>query len=104
MKTITTFDVSVHTIRQEFLGVLTQNAKPEEFAPNDHEHDQEACVPNISPRERLNRLIGGVIPFALALGILSWQMSADVHRLWRLPLFILFIAAASGFFQWRDKT
>jgi hypothetical protein len=48
--------------------------------------------------------MGGVIPFVLALGILSWQISTDVQRLWRLPLFILFVSAASGFFQWRDKT
>jgi hypothetical protein len=52
----------------------------------------------------LKRLIAGVIPFVIALGILTWLISADVNRLWRLPLFILFVAAASGFFQWRDKT
>jgi len=79
--------------------------KPESFSPNDSEHDNgEACIANISPRERLKRLIGGVIPFVLALGILTWQISTDVDRLWRLPLFILFVSAASGFFQWRDKT
>jgi hypothetical protein len=53
--------------------------------PNNSEHDNgEACIANISPRERLKRLIGGVIPFVLALAILSWQISTDVNRLWRL--------------------
>jgi hypothetical protein len=64
----------------------------------------DVCIANISPSERLRRLIGGVIPFVVALAILTWLILADVNRLWRLPLFILFMAAGSGFFQWRDKT
>ena len=64
----------------------------------------EACIANISPRERLKRLIGGVIPFIFALVILTWLISVSANRLWRLPLFLLFMAAGSGFFQWRDKT
>ena len=31
----------------------------------------ETCIANISPRERLKRLIGGVIPFVIALGALA---------------------------------
>jgi hypothetical protein len=105
MKTLVVLGVSGSTIMQEFLGILTQGSKSEAVTPNEPEQDtEEACIANISPRERLKRLIGGVIPFVLALGILSWQISTDVDRLWRLPLFILFVSAASGFFQWRDKT
>ena len=105
METIRMFGVSGRAGRQEFLGALTQGPKSETFALNDHEHDEEeACVPNISPRERLKRLMGGVIPFVIALVILSWLISANADRLWRLPLFFLFVAAASGFFQWRDTT
>ena len=105
MNTIKAFDVSGRTIVKEFLGTLTQDPKSEASTPNDHEHDDgEACIANISPRERLKRLIGGVIPFVIALVILTWQISTDVDRLWRLPLFILFVSAASGYFQWRDKT
>jgi hypothetical protein len=63
MKTIVMFDASGHGVAEEFLGVLTQGSKSEAFKPNDQEHDEEACVPNISSRERLKRLIGGVIPF-----------------------------------------
>lgn len=105
MKTIAAFSASERMIMQEFLVAIIQGQKSESATPNDHEHDDgETCIANISPRERLKRLIGGVIPFVLALGILSWQISTDVDRLWRLPLFILFVSAASGYFQWRDKT
>ncbi len=105
MKTIATFDVSMRTVPQEFLGVPAQNPKSGPFTPKEHEDDKdEACIANISPRERLKRLVGGVFPFVLAITILIWQISTDVNRLWRLPLFILFVSAASGFFQWRDKT
>jgi len=105
MKTIAAFGASRRMITREFLRMLSQGPKPESFSPNENEHDNgEACIANISPRERLKRLIGGVIPLVLALGILSWQISTDVDRLWRLPLFILFVSAASGYFQWRDKT
>jgi hypothetical protein len=81
------------------------NTNLEPFPPDDHKHlSGDVCIPNISPLERRKRLIGGVIPFAIALAILAWMISANVDRLWRLPLFLLFMAAASGFFQWRDKT
>jgi predicted CDP-diglyceride synthetase/phosphatidate cytidylyltransferase len=73
--------------------------------PDSPEPNQgERCIANISPRERLKRLIGGVIPFVIALAILAWLISINANRLWRLPLFILFTGAGSGFFQWRDKT
>ena len=78
---------------------------PEPVSPSGRDSDTtEVCIPNISPRERLKRLIGGVIPFVIALAVLSWLIAIDANRLWRLPLFLLFMAAASGFFQWRDKT
>jgi len=78
---------------------------PEAVSPNDSDHgEKEVCISNISPRERVKRLIGGVIPFVIALTILAWLVSANAERLWRLPLYLLFVAAASGFFQWRDKT
>ncbi len=63
-----------------------------------------ACIANISPRERLKRLIGGVIPFILALAILTWLIVIQASLWWRLLLFLPFAAATYGFFQWRDKT
>ncbi len=64
----------------------------------------EVCIANISPQERLKRLVGGAVPFVVALGILAWLLAIHAERLWRLPLFFLFAGATAGFFQWRDKT
>ena len=90
----------VHTV-----GGNAQGSTPGPLSPSgDGRADREVCIANISPRERLRRLIGGIIPFVLALAILAWQVSVGIDRLWRLPLFLLFVAAATGFFQWRDKT
>jgi hypothetical protein len=47
--------------------------------------------------------MGGVIPFVIASGILAWMISAVVDRLRRLPLFFLFVVAASALFQWRIR-
>ncbi len=64
----------------------------------------EACIPNISPRERRKRLAGGVIMFVISLAVLAALMATGADRGWRLVLWPLFAGAASGFFQWRDKT
>jgi hypothetical protein len=105
MEPIRAIDSSRRTIVPGLLASLTQNPKPEPVSPADHARDRgEVCISNISPRERLKRLIGGMIPFAIALAILTWLISANADRLWRLPLFFLFVGAASGYFQWRDKT
>ena len=64
----------------------------------------EVCIANISRRERRKRLISGVVQFAAAIAILAALVLTGVDRWWRLPLFLLFAGAASGFFQWREKT
>jgi len=64
----------------------------------------EACIPNISPRERRKRLAGGVITFVISLTVLAVLVLTGASRWWRLALLPLFWGAASGFFQWRDKT
>lgn len=64
----------------------------------------EVCVPNISTRERRKRLASGVIMFAISLAILAALMATGASRWWRIALLSLFAGAASGFFQWRDKT
>jgi predicted CDP-diglyceride synthetase/phosphatidate cytidylyltransferase len=105
MKTLEVFDTFGNTIIQGFLLATTQGLKSEFVPPKDHaQNEGDACVPNISPRERLKRLIGGLIPFVISLAILTWLISINANRLWRLPLFLLFVGAASGLFQWRDKT
>jgi hypothetical protein len=64
----------------------------------------ETCIPNISPRERRRRLAGGAITFVISLAILAALVATGADRWWRLALLPLFWGAASGFFQWRDKT
>jgi hypothetical protein len=105
MKTLAVADEFGRMTNWRFSGPQPQGASPESASPIGHEGGKgEICIANISPRERLKRLIGGVIPFVIALGALAWMISVDADRLWRLPLFLLFVAAGSGFFQWRDKT
>jgi hypothetical protein len=73
----------------------------------DAESDQqvgEVCIANINTAERRKRLAFGLITFAISLAVLAVLMATGANRLWRLPLLLLFWGAASGFFQWRDKT
>ncbi len=62
------------------------------------------CIPNISHEERRKRLKSGVIMAAVTLAILIMLVALDISRWWRLALAPLFFVAASGYFQWRDKT
>jgi hypothetical protein len=64
----------------------------------------DVCIPNISPIERLNRLKSGLIMLAFSLAVLTGLLAARISPWWRLGLFPFFAAAASGYFQWRDKT
>src|SRR5689334_22146475 len=64
----------------------------------------KVCIPNISSAERRKRLNFGLTMFAISLVILALLVITGVDRLWRLPLALLFMAAASGYFQWHDKT
>ena len=65
---------------------------------------EEVCVPNISLGERRKRLAGGAIMFVISLAVLAALISAGADRGWRLTLLLFFWGAASGFFQWREKT
>jgi len=64
----------------------------------------QVCIENISPIERRRRLIGGIVTFMLALGILGVLVATGVDRWWRLGLFPVFWGATVGYFQARDKT
>jgi hypothetical protein len=70
----------------------------------DSSETHEQCIPNISPRERLKRLTGGLVTLAISLAVLGALIGLGANRWWRLALFPLFAGAAVGFFQWRDKT
>ena len=73
-------------------------SNPDQLAVDD------ACIANISPQERRKRLAGGVVALVITLGILGILMAVGANRWWRIALYPLFMGAASGFFQWRDKT
>lgn len=64
----------------------------------------EVCIPNISTAERRGRLISGIVAFVIGLAVFAAMAITGVDHWWRLLLFLPFAGAASGFFQWRDKT
>jgi fatty acid desaturase len=72
--------------------------------PEISETGNEACIPNISTAERRKRLAAGGILFLVSLVILVVLIVTGLSRWWRLVLVLPFMGAASGFFQWRDKT
>ena len=76
---------------------------PTQSLPNELD-TVDVCIPNINRAERIKRLTFGVITAAISLAILAVLLIFHVDRWWRLALFPLFVGAASGFFQWRDKT
>jgi hypothetical protein len=64
----------------------------------------EVCIPNISQAERIRRLTFGIISLVIGIAVLTGLMMVGAERWWRLLLFMPFVSAASGFFQWNDKT
>ena len=62
------------------------------------------CIPNINTRERRKRLRFGALQAAVAGVVLAVLTARGVDRRWRLVLFPVWYTAASGYFQWRDKT
>lgn len=64
----------------------------------------EVCIPNISPKERRKRLMSGLVMLVIGLAVLTVLLVTGISPWWRLILFLPFAGAASGFFQWRDKT
>ncbi len=73
-------------------------------SPTGSSESGEVCLANISTRERRKRLASGAIMLLIALAVLAVLMAIGASQWWRLVLFPLFAGAASGFFQWRDKT
>ena len=62
------------------------------------------CIVNIGPAERRKRLISGIVMSAISLAVLTGLLASGANHVWRLFLFLPFVAAAIGFFQWHDKT
>ena len=64
----------------------------------------EVCIANISPYERRKRVNFAILQFTVTLGVLGVLIVLGIDPLWRLPLFFLFSASTTSFFQARDKT
>ena len=60
--------------------------------------------PNIGPRERQRRLVGGLFFLAIAICVAGSVIVFKAPRPWRLLVFLPTWAAAIGFFQVRAKT
>jgi hypothetical protein len=64
----------------------------------------EVCFVNIGPKERQKRMTIGIISIVIGVAIAAAMILLGADRWWRLTLFLLFYAGASGIFQARDKT
>jgi hypothetical protein len=64
----------------------------------------QGCVANIGPRERAKRMRFGVIGLAAGAALAAAMVALGLDRGWRLGLFFVFAAAATGLFQALDKT
>ena len=64
----------------------------------------EVCFANIGPKEWQKRLIGGGVSLALGLAVFV-ALRAFGAPLWmNIVTLPFFFGAATGFFQWKDKT
>jgi hypothetical protein len=61
-------------------------------------------VANIGASERRKRLVFGFVAFGAGAVIAILLILVHAPVIWRLPLFLLFLPAALGVFQSRDKT
>lgn len=64
----------------------------------------EICIANIGPAERRKRLNFGILSLVAGIILLGVMLVLGLSRWWRLPLFIVFAGAATGYYQWHDKT
>jgi uncharacterized protein (DUF58 family) len=64
----------------------------------------QATIANIGTGERRKRLTWGIVAFGVGVAIAALLAVVRAPLVWRLPLFFLFLFAALGIFQARDKT
>jgi hypothetical protein len=64
----------------------------------------QMCIANIGPKQRRQRLMFGIYTFAAALVMLGVMLVMRLDFWWRLPLFVPFVLATSGYYQARDRT
>ena len=87
------------------IGNLTYFSDASHNSPIEPEEEVgEVCVPNISLKERKKREKFAIRYFIFTLIVLGVLVVFDVNPLWRLPLFFMFSAATTSYFQSLDKT
>jgi hypothetical protein len=64
----------------------------------------DVCVPNIGPRERRRRLIGGLVMGSIAVIAATVLVIMGTSRIWRALLVLPIGGAALGLFQVHAKT
>jgi len=62
------------------------------------------CVANIGPRERRKRLMFGVTSLVVSVAGAAALVLSGTAVAWRAALFLPFMSAGLGFFQWREQT
>jgi hypothetical protein len=65
---------------------------------------RDVCIPNIGPRERRRRLIGGVGLFVLGAMAAALLIGFGAGRAWRIAVFLPLWGGALGLLQVREKT
>lgn len=81
-----------------YFATSNSNRFSDDQAPGD------VCIANISPYERRKRVKFSILQFIVTLVVLGVLIVLGMDPLWRLPLFFLFSASTTSFFQSRDKT
>ena len=66
--------------------------------------DSAVCIPNIGPRQRRHRLVGGVAMLMIAAVLTVALVASGVPRMARVVVFVPLIAGAVGLLQVRSKT
>ena len=66
--------------------------------------EASVCIPNIGPQQRRRRLLGGLVGLAIAAALAVACLAMHEPRAYRAIVFLPFFAAATGFFQAREKT
>jgi hypothetical protein len=65
---------------------------------------RDLCIPNIGPRERRRRLIGGAVSLALGVIAAALLLGFGAQRAWRIVVFLPVWAGALGLFQAKERT
>ena len=66
--------------------------------------ENTVCIANLGPRERRKRLMFGVASLIVGVAGAAGLVASGAAVAWRAALFLPFMSAGLGFFQWREQT